>query len=215
MKKVFVLVAVVFAAFTLSAQEVNTSMIDFGKSQYSGYLLNLKNASVDLVESTMRNLMENQYNLKASKENGYRAYLSQPFAPFGPDNYDIYFNVSEFGKKKNKTTQLAMIVTTGNMNAITSANNPDADNAIRYVLKSFAPKVSAYEVQQQINALKEQLAKLESNKKSLQKDQDKNAKQIEKIQKTMEANEKSLKETDAQINKIEQEIKELERQLKH
>lgn len=209
MKKLFLLLAVAFSVFALSAQEVSTSMIDFNKSQYPGYLLNMKNASVELVESTMRNILENEYNLKASKEGGFRAYLNQQFAPFGSENYDTYFNVAEFGKKKNKTTQLSMIVCTGNMNTITSANNPDADNAIRYFLKSFAPKVSAYETQQQANALKEQLAKLESTRKSLVKEQDKTNKQIEKLNESLKKINEKIKETDAAIEKVQKELKEL------
>lgn len=211
MKKLFLLVLVAFGVFALSAQEVNTSMIDFNKSQYPGYLLNMKNASVEVVESTMRNIFENDYNLKASKEGGFRAYLNQQFAPFGSENYDIYFNVAEFGKKKNKVTQLSMIVCTGNMNAISSANNPDVDNAIRHFLKNFAPKVQAYENQQQVNALKEQLAKLENTKKSLEKDQDKTNKQIEKLNKTLEKNDQNIKETDRQIEKVKAELKEVEK----
>lgn len=209
MKKLFVLLMVAFVTLTISAQDVKTSMINFGKSQYSGYLLNVKGASVDLVDAVIRDMFETQYNLKASKEGGFRAYLNQPFAPFGSENFDIYYNVSEFGKKKDKTTQVSMIVCTGNMNAITSANNPDADNAIRYFLKNIPPKIEQYSNQQEINTLKEQLAKLQSTKESLEKDQDKIQKQIDKLKQTMEKNNEKIKETEKAIVKVQEQLKAL------
>jgi len=200
---------VAFVTLTLSAQDVKTSMITFGKSQYPGYLLDVKGASVELVDATIRDMFETQYNLKASKESGFRAYLNQPFAPFGSENFDIYYTVSEYGKKKDKTTQVSMIVCTGNMNAITSANNPDADNAVRYFLKNIPPKIEQYSSQQEINALKEQLAKLQSTKESLEKDQDKTQKQIDKLKQTMEKNDAKIKETDKAISKVQEQLKAL------
>lgn len=211
MKKIFVLLMVAFVTLTISAQDAKTSMINFGKSQYSGYLLNVKGASVDLVDATIRDMFETQYNLKASKEGGFRAYLNQAFAPFGSENFDIYYNVSEFGKKKDKTTLVSMIVCTGNMNAITSANNPDVDNAIRYFLKNIPSKVEQYSKQQEINTLKEQLAKLQSTKESLVKNQDKTQKQIDKLKQTMEKGEEKIKETEKAIVKAQEQLKALQK----
>lgn len=198
---------VAFVTMTISAQDVKTSMITFGKSQYSGYLLNMKGASVEVVDATVRDIFETQYNLKASKESGFRAYLNQPFAPFGSENFDIYYTVSEFGKKKDKTTQVSMIVCTGNMNAITSANNPDADNAIRYFLKNIPPKVEQYNNQQEINALKEKMAKLQNTKESLEKDNDKAQKQIEKLKQNMDKNNEKIKETEKSISELQEQLK--------
>lgn len=211
MKKLFVLLLVAFVTLTISAQDVKTSMVNFGKSQYSGYLLNIKGASVDLVDATIRDMFETQYNLKASKESGFRAYLNQPFAPFGSENFDIYYNVSEYGKKKDKTTQVSMIVCTGNMNAITTANNPDADNAIRTFLANIPPKIEQYSNQQEINMLKEQLAKLQSTKESLEKDNDKTQKQIEKLNKNIEKNNEKIKEIEKTISKVQEQLKALKK----
>ena len=160
-----------------------------------------------MVDATVRDIFETQYNLKASKESGFRAYLNQPFAPFGSENFDIYYTVSEFGKKKDKTTQVSMIVCTGNMNAITSANNPDADNAIRYFLKNIPPKVEQYNNQQEINALKEKMAKLQNTKESLEKDNDKAQKQIEKLKQNMDKNNEKIKETEKSISELQEQLK--------
>ena len=173
--------------------------------------MNIKGASVDLVDATIRDMFETQYNLKASKESGFRAYLNQPFAPFGSENFDIYYNVSEYGKKKDKTTQVSMIVCTGNMNAITTANNPDADNAIRTFLANIPPKIEQYSNQQEINMLKEQLAKLQSTKESLEKDNDKTQKQIEKLNKNIEKNNEKIKEIEKTISKVQEQLKALKK----
>ncbi len=213
MKKLFVFMfaALTLAAGTVSAQDVRTSVISFAKSQYPGYLLNVKGASVELVSATLRDLFETQFNMKASKESGFRAYLNQPFAPFGSENYDIYYTVGEFGKKNDKTTQVSMIVCTGNMNAITSANNPDVDNAIRYFLKGIPSKIDKYSNQQEINAMKEQIAKLQNTKETLSKDQEKTQKQMEKLKQALEENKAKMKETDESIGKLQEQLKSLEK----
>ena len=77
MKKLLFLATLFCATLTLSAQNVTESIISFGKGQISGYLIDVPNADVKTAEAAFRDLMEQKYNLKASKENGFRAYLIQ------------------------------------------------------------------------------------------------------------------------------------------
>ncbi|MCQ2283919.1 MAG: hypothetical protein MJZ57_03340 [Bacteroidales bacterium] len=214
MKKLFILLAIVCAGTALSAQKVQESVIDFGKQQVPGYLVNIQNASVDLVESAFKEKLEKEYGLKGTKESGFRAYINQNLKYIGPDNYDIYFTVGEFGKKKNKTTQLTVIVSTGNMNAITTQNNPDVADKIMKFLSDFVSYVQEYSMQQQINALNDQLSKLNNEKSGLEKDQAKNQKQIEKLQKDQEKIAKQLDQNANDIKKVEDQISTIKKQMK-
>lgn len=214
MKKLFVLFVAVCFSGCLTAQTVNTSMIDFAKTQYPGYLVNVSNASVDMVDAAFRDLLENKYALKSSKESGFRAYLNQPFSPFGGENFDIYYAVSEFGKKNNKTTQLSLIVCTGNMNAVTPSNKPETDAAIKKFLSDFAPQVEAFALKQQANALKEKISKLNSEKDSYAKDIDKTNKQIDKLKGNIEDLQKKISDKDKEIQSVQDALNDLEKKMR-
>lgn len=214
MKKLFVLLTIVVIAVTASAQKLHTSMVEFGKSQYPGYLFNLKNVSVETLDATLRDIFENQYNLKASKESGFRAYRNQQFAPFGSENYDIFFNVIVFGKKKEKTTQLVLLVCKGNMNAVTSSTDPQADAAIRKFVQNLPAKVEEYQIRKPIIEKKEQIAKLEANKQSLIKEQEKINGQIEKLQLNLKDVSNKLQENGEAISKLQAEVEALEQTIK-
>ncbi len=213
MKKLFLLLAIACFGGCLTAQ-VNTSMIDFAKTQYPGYLVNVSNASVDMVDAAFRDLLENKYALKSSKESGFRAYLNQPFSPFGGENFDIYYMVSEFGKKNNKTTQLSLIVCTGNMNAVTPSNKPETDAAIKKFLSEFTPQVEAFALKQQANELKAKIEKLNSEKDSYAKDIDKTNKQIDKLKGNIEDLKKKISDKDNEIKNVQDALNDLEKKMR-
>lgn len=214
MKKLLFVFAIVCTCATLSAQKVQESVIDFGKQQIAGYLVNVPSASVDLVDGAFKEKLEKEFSLKSSKENGFRAYINQNMPAFGQENYDIYYKVSEFGKKKNKTTQLTLIVSSGNMNAITSQTNPETAEKIKSFLNNFITYVEEYAKQQEINALQDQLAKLESEKASLEKEQQKINKQIEKLKKENDKVQKDLDNKSTEIKKLQEQISTAKRQMK-
>lgn len=211
MKKLLFLATLFCATLTLSAQNVTESIISFGKGQISGYLIDVPNADVKTAEAAFRDLMEQKYNLKASKENGFRAYTNQALAPIGPDNYDLYFLVGEYGKKKNRTTQISFIACSGNLNAITSQNNPETADHIKTFLKQFVKYVEEYNQTQQINALNEEISKLESDKASLEKSQDKLGKQIDKLNKEFDGNKEKISEKENKIKELTNELDKVKR----
>jgi len=212
MKKLFVLLSVVCACTCLSAQTVKESVIPFGKEQISGYLLDVQNVSVEVTEAALRDKFENQYGLKPAKESGFRAYLNQAFAPFGTANYDIYFTVGEYGKKKNKTTQVSFVVCTGNHNAITSSNNPEASLEIKNFLQNFVNYIQVYTNNKEIEALEAQLAKLQKERKDLDGNVDKINKQIKKLNQELEETNNKISDKDNEIKKVEADLKKAKNQ---
>ncbi|MBR4135319.1 MAG: hypothetical protein IKU03_02780 [Bacteroidales bacterium] len=221
MKKLLLFIATVCLVSFASAQNVKESTVSFNKTQVNGYLANINGYSMDVVDLAMRTKMEKEFNLKASKEGNYRAYLNQPCAVFGPDSYDIYYNVSEFGKKKNKTTQVSFIITKGNMNTITSSTDPEIARRVKNFLNDFLATVPTFATSQQIEALEAELAKLQKEKASLESDIakenktiSKENKKIEKINKNIEKSQKKITKVEEKVEKKVKEIDEVEVKIK-
>ncbi len=214
MKKILSLLTILGLVCTLSAQNVHESMIKFGKEKISGYTLSIPSANSDLVYAALRERMEKNYNMKGSKEGKFRAYLNQPFAPFGTANYDIYYNVTESGKKGAKTALLSFIVCSGNMNTITSENNPETATAIKAFLNDLGTYIHEYSLQQQANTLQEKLNKLNKDQKALEKDKAKAEKQIEKLQKEISEIDKKHQANAEEIRKIESDLNAVKNRMK-
>lgn len=214
MKKVTLFLAFISITMMMLAQNVHEANIKLGKQKLSGYTINISSANADLVDAALRERMEKNYGLKASKESGFRAYLNQPLAAFGTANYDIYYKITESGKKGSKSSLLSFIVCSGNHNAITSENSPETATAVKAFLTDLSNYVQEYSLQQQANVLQEKLDKLNKEKADLQKDMDKNNKQIEKLQKDNAEIEKKQKTNNEEIRKIESDLNAVKRSLK-
>ena len=203
-------------AFTATAfaQTAKESMIKFSKQQLAGYIIDIPGADVKLVDAAFRDKLEKQYNMKASSESGFRAYLNQPFKPFGSENYDMYFTVTEHGKKKNKTSQLNLIVCSGNLNTITSQNNPATADYVKVFLNDFVAYVQEYVAKQNIKAMEAQLAKLNKELKGLEKNKNKIEKQIEKLNKELDKNAKDIAEKEKQIKELKETLDKAKKDLR-
>ena len=214
MKRLVLLAFVVALTTTAFAQTAKETMVKMGKQQLAGYIIDIPGADVKTVDAAFRDKLEKQYNLKASSESGFHAYLNQPFAPFGSANYDLYYTVTETGKKGAKTALLSFIVSSGNLNAITSENNPETATAVKAFLNDLGSYIQEYSLQQQANTLQEKLDKLNKEQKSLEKDQDKINKQIEKLQKDSAEIDKKHKANEEEIRKIESDLKAVKNRMK-
>lgn len=217
MKKFFLLAAVLFAAFTMQAQRINVqegTVKMTKKMQVAGYSVNLTSVDAVTVEEALKAKFEKDNKMKGSKgDGGYRAYLAQPFADFGTANYDIYWKAEKVGKKNNASVDLKMIVSTGNMNTITSQNDPETAARVKIFLSEFVKYVNEYSLNQELNTLNEQLEKLNAEKKSLLDKQAKSEKDIEKLQGQIEKEQQSISEYKKQISDKDASIKELENQI--
>lgn len=171
MKKVFALVLFASVICSLSAQKVNETVTLFGKEQITGFTININDATPDIVAGALADKFENQYALKGSKKKGFQVYENQPCVAFGDARYDIYFTTTEVGKKKDKTTQVILVVTTGNLNCITFNSDPRTSRNIVAFLEKLPQDVEAYKIKLRIAELKKNLTNLEKEKQSLLKEQ--------------------------------------------
>ena len=204
MKKLFALFALVCVFGSLSAQKVNETVTTFGKDQLTGFTTNITQATTEIVEQTLANKLEKEFLLKGSKKKGYYVYLNQPCPAFGDARYDLYFTTSEIGKKKNKSTQVTLIVSTGNQNCITFSNDPRTSRNIVSFLESLSNDVEIYKKNLRINELKESLASLEKDQATLEKDQEKVKDKIKKTNDDMQVNIAQVEAKTAEINALQE-----------
>lgn len=206
MKKVFALFALVSVICTVSAQRVNETVTMFGKEQLSGFTINIDNTTADVVADALADHLESQYSLKGSNKKGYRAYENQPCSAFGEARYDIYFTTNNIGKKKNPSTQVTLVVTTGNMNCITFANDPRTARNIVTFLESFPEHVQSYKTTLRIKQLENQLANLNKERESIEKD-------IQKVKDKIAKNNDEAKNTTDRIEKLTADIEKMQDQF--
>ena len=159
-QKMIALLAIVSVFCSVSAQRVNETVTLFGKDQLQGFTINIDNYSIDVVDGAMANIFENQYKLKGSKKKGYHVYENQQCSAFGDARYDIYFTTTEIGKKNNKSVQVTLVVSNGNMNCITFTNDPRTSRNIVNFLEKFPRDVESYNTTLRIQSLENELTKL-------------------------------------------------------
>lgn len=204
MKKLFAFLTLVFVFGSLSAQKVNETVTLFGKDQLTGFTTNITQATPEIVEQALANKLEKDFLLKGSKKKGYYVYMNQPCPAFGEARYDLYFTTTEVGKKKNKSTQVTLVVSTGNQNCISFSNDPRTSRNIVSFLESLSGDVEAYKKTLRINELKEAVESLEKDKSSLEKDQEKLQDKVNKTNEEMQANVAKVEAKTAEIAKLQE-----------
>ncbi len=207
MKKVLLCaIALMFCAFTLSAQTVKEETVTFDKVQAPAFTMEIPDMSIDLITGALQKQFETKNNLKASKTKGYVAYLGQKYLPYGDFNFDIFTKVEEVGKKGAKTPKITILVSRGNNNFISSANDIDIATNVKRDLEAFKVYLKEYEVNQRLIMKNNELQKLQKNKEDLNKELTKLQKQVEDTQKKIADNEKQIQATQAEIDKANYEL---------
>lgn len=204
MKKLFALLALVCVLGSLSAQKVNETVTLFGKDQLSGFTTNIAQTPSDIVEHAMVDKLEKGFGLKGSKKKGYYVYMNQPCPAFGEARYDIYFTTAEVGKKKNRATQVTLVVSTGNQNCISFSNDPRTSRNIVAFLEAFPYDVEAYKTTMKINELKDEIAALEKERVNLEKDQEKAKEKATTMNENMQVNVAQVEAKTAEIAKLQE-----------
>ena len=199
MKKIIALFAFVSVMCSLSAQKVSETTTLYGKDQLTGFTTNIEKTPVEIVENTLVNKFEGKLNLKGSKKKGFHVYENQTCPTFGEARYDIYFTTLEVGKKKNKGTQVILVVSTGNMNCITFSTDPRTSRNIVSFLEELQYDVEVYKTDMRIEQLKDEIAALEKERQSIEKDQ---AKVKDKITATNDEMKKNADLVEKKTNEI-------------
>lgn len=206
MKRISILLVLLFAGNILSAQTVEEKTVSIGKKDVTGYVLTCSSTDLNLVKNALTNYFENDNKLKPSKEKSYTVYKNQTFSAFGPENFDIYTLVEEVGKKNAKNVQVTVVVSSGNYNAISSKTNAQSADKIKSLLQRFDSYVYQYEIKNKLADLESQLEKLNATKKNQQSSEEKIKTKLTELNKELETLKTEQSKTDEAILDVQRQI---------
>lgn len=214
MKRICMLVAGIMMACTVMAQTAQETTVEFNKKNVQGVCITFSNFSQDVVRDALTNRMEKDGGLKGSNVKGWRAYLAQKFLELGDKNFDIYTNVVTMGKKKDIQVVVYMLVSTGNENFVTSANEREVIDNAKNFLNNFASYVRVHDINVKIANQNEVIAKLKKEHESLNGDKEKMQNQIKDLEKKIASKQDEISNKEKEIQKAEEALKEIEKSLK-
>jgi len=206
MKKILLLATCLCAAFLLHAQNASEGAVILDKQNQPGFIVSIPAMDVDFVADALKYTFEDKHALRGANHSGFRVYKRQRFVQFGNDGYDIYFKVEQNGPKKNREVKVTLLVSTDELNFISSSTDPATAAKIVSFLNDFVRiSLPEYEKAQRISELSAQLKKLQDKKADLEKKQEKLTKDLQNVS-------EELKQNATDIEKTQQELKALNKQ---
>ncbi|MDD4141176.1 MAG: hypothetical protein PHR20_00040 [Bacteroidales bacterium] len=201
MKKInFVFMLLVAVSFSAIAQDVQETTLSINKTDVRGFSVTVGTIDTKTVESAVIQKFEKEMALKSSKESGFKTFINQKVAAFGPDNYDVYAKVAQEGPKKAKKTVLQFAVTKGNLNAVTAESDPEVYVNIRNFLTEFSNYIISHDLSVKIAAQEAVVQKLIEEQNSMTTDKEKLQKQIEEVDKKISNKETEIKKAQGALD---------------
>lgn len=176
MRKLFTLALALVAGISFAfAQQVSEGQVTILKTNVNGFTINIPNVDSKAADAAVTEFLAEKGLVKPKTEDKYNAYKAQKFSYIGDGTYDIYFKAVQKGKKKDLSSDIIFICSLGNLNTISSVNNPDAAENIKVLMAKFTKAVEKYQLKQKIEDLKKEIEKANKEKA-------KNDKEIKKLQ---------------------------------
>jgi hypothetical protein len=181
MKKIVFFIAASLVTSITIAQTAKDGIIPFDKNNsFSGVILEVPGYDIKTIQGALQSRFETTGGLKGANSGKFRAYFAQAFPDFGSQNYDIYTQVIETGKKKDKKTIINLLVSKGNKNFVTPASDPDVIANMKTFLNNFMSYLKDYDTGLKASEQQKNIATLEKEQKTLNADKEKLQKQLEK-----------------------------------
>lgn len=201
MKKIIFTLAVILF-FNTSFSQARYVFIDFKDGQKPA-VVNEFSYPENTVSKAIRDKMEKSgYKGKDSK--GFTMYKNVSLPELGGGTYDVYFKVDRKSKKEKDMSAVTMLVSRGNENYITEADDAQTISNAKSFLDNLIPNVQAFDLEQQIKAQEDAVKKAEKKYKSLLDDADDLQKRKRKIEQQIEDNIKDQKNQQSEIEKQRQ-----------
>ena len=176
MKKLFVFILALAVSISFAfAQQISEGQVTISKTNVNGFILNIPNVDSKSATTAITEYLAEKGLVKPKTEDKYNSYKAQKFSYFGDGTYDIYFKAVQKGKKKDLSSDIIFICSLGNLNTISTVNNPATAENIKTIIANFPKAVEKYQLKQKIEDLKKEIEKANKEKA-------KNDKEIKKLQ---------------------------------
>lgn len=199
MKKIITLVAALFMVLYVSAQgSVKETTTELKKQNVRAFELTFVDKTADLVAGAVKERLEKNEGLKPSKEKGFTAYLSQGVPAISSTVISVYTNVEGLGKKSSGS-KLTVVICSDNGTPITAQTHPDLYEAAMKYIEGFVDFVHNYNIQQQINGMTQEIAKLQKETEGLNSDKAKIEKSVNSLVENIASMEEKLNKTKTEL----------------
>jgi predicted RNA-binding protein with RPS1 domain len=204
MKRTLLLLTSIICSAVAIAQQAAESTVEALKAQQPCVTVSY-NMNPDVVESALKQKLDNAKLGSGDKSKGYRVYKGVNLPDISPDKIDIYTKVE--GKKENATVYF--LVSKGYDNFISSKSDPDMFKKVMAYVNTLQADAVSYQLNLDIKAAEEEQAKAEKkynnsvdDGKDLQSDKT-------KIEKKIEENKAEQEKLAAELEKAKAKLAEL------
>ena len=196
MKKIIAFILLGIVSTFSYAQTAQNTMIEFNKVRVPGVIISVTTYDVETVKAALKARLERIGGLKGSTSKGFTMYPGQIFVNFDPvKKYDIYTKI-DAGSKKDNDVIISLMVSSGNENFISVADNPELNQKMLDFLTDFvANSLKDFDILKKTTDLSAALDKLEKEYKSLVSDRDKLKKDLENKEKAVANKEDEIAKT--------------------
>ncbi len=202
MKKFFWLAAAVLFVLPVFAQAYE-SKIEFNKKKQDAFAIDYS-YSPEAVENAIVSRMEKMgYKTKEekglfNKDKGFRIYKNAFITEISDQSMDYILRVERKSRKEKDEAILYLIIQKDGSNAKAGFDAWDVDK-VKSFLNNLRPDVEAADLELQIIAQEEVVAKAEKKLKGLKDDKEDMEKKIQKLQDDIKKNEKDQEDTQKDI----------------
>lgn len=199
MKKIITLVAALFMVLYVSAQgSVKETTAELNKQNVRAFELTFVDKNADLVTAAVKERLEKNEGLKASKVKGFNAYQSATIPAISTTVINVYTSVEGLGKKSSGS-KLTVVICSDNGTPITAQTHPDLYEAAMKYIEGFTDFVHNYDINQQINGMTQEIAKLQKEAEGLTNDKAKLEKSVNSLVENVASLEEKLNKTKTEL----------------
>jgi len=197
MNKIFALILATTLSVAVFAQP-RTTFIEYQKASKQGVALDMP-YTVEISEKTVEDKMKN-LGFKSKTSAGYKVYKAVKIAELGTETYDLFFKVDKKSKKDKTNATITMLVSKGNENFVTEADDITLISNAKSFLGTFINAASSYDLDLQIKEQEDLVKKTEKQSFKLTDDADDLQKKKRNLEKDIEVN---IKDQGIQKTEIE------------
>jgi len=198
-------------SFLLNAQNAYEDKIEYNKEKQACLVMEY-NFSPAAVENAVVARM-NKLGFKGkeekgmfNKDKGFRVYKDALIGDISPSRYHYVINVDRKSRKESDAAVLYLIIMKDDGNALSRLNTEELGNAKSF-LNNLLPDIEAADLELQITAQEDVVAKAEKKMKNLQSDKEDMEKRVKKLQDDIQQN---IKDQEKQTSEIENQRKALD-----
>ena len=201
MKNILALAACILTAQLVTAQ-ATTATVEYLKINRQAVV-----NDIPFPEKTIRDAIDNKMEkmgYKGKESKGYMVYKAVRLQELGSDSYDLYFMADRLSRKNKENSTLTMLVSKGFDNfAADSTDGSLISNAKKY-LDSIKIMIAAYDLELQIQAQEDAVAKADKKHTNLVEEGESLEKKRKSIEKDIEDNKKNQADQKTETEKQRQ-----------